>query len=57
MKLGTRHVSRPEGRTYNLKNDDSSYERVEQFKCLGTFLICQNSIQEEIKSRLKKGNS
>jgi len=41
------------GLSHNMKNDDSSYERVEQFKYLGTFLMCQNSIQEEIKSRLK----
>ena len=36
----------------NMKTDDSSYERAEQFRYLGTFLTCQNSIQEEIKSRL-----
>jgi len=41
------------GRSHNMKNYDSSYARVEQFKYLGTFLMCQNSIQEEIKSRLK----
>jgi len=41
------------GLSHNMKNDDSSYERVEQFKYFGTFLMCQNSIQEEIKSRLK----
>jgi hypothetical protein len=29
---------------------------VEQFKYLGTTLMNQNSIQEEIKSRLKSGN-
>ena len=32
-------------------------ERVEEFKYLGTTLINQNSIQEEIKSRLKLGNA
>jgi len=31
--------------------------RVEQFKYLGTTLTDQNSIQEEIKSRLKSGNA
>jgi hypothetical protein len=29
---------------------------VEEFKCLGTTLTNQNSVQEEIKSRLKSGN-
>jgi len=30
---------------------------VEQFKYLGTTITYQNSIQEEIKSRLKSGNA
>jgi len=29
---------------------------MEEFKCLGTTLTNQTSIQEEIKSRLKSGN-
>ena len=37
--------------------DNSSIERVEEFKHLGTTLTNQNSIQEEIKSRLKLGNA
>ena len=40
-----------------MKNDNSSIERVEEFKYLGTTLTVQNSIQEEIKSRLKLGNA
>ena len=32
-------------------------ERVEEFKYLGTTLTIKNSIQEEIKSRLKLGNA
>jgi len=36
-----------------VKIDNSSIERVEEFKYLGTTLTDQNSIQEEIKSRLK----
>ena len=44
------------GRSYSMKTDNSSTERVEQFKYLGTTLTDQNSIQEEIKSRLKLGN-
>jgi hypothetical protein len=35
----------------------SSIERVEEFKYLGTILTDKNSIQEEIKSRLKLGNA
>jgi len=45
------------GRSHNTKTDSSSFERVEQFKYLGTTLTDQNSIQEEIKSRLKSGNA
>jgi hypothetical protein len=40
-----------------LKIDNSSFERVDEFKCLETTLTNQNSIQEEIKSRLKSGNA
>jgi len=36
---------------------NSCIERVEEFKYLGTTLTHQNSIQEEIKSRLKLGNA
>ena len=35
----------------------SFIERVEEFKYLGTTLTNKNSIQEEIKSRLKVGNA
>ena len=37
--------------------DNSSFERVEELKYLGTNLTNQYSIQEEIKSRLKSGNA
>jgi len=40
-----------------MKIDNSSFERVEQFKYLGTILTNQNSILEEIKNRLQSGNS
>jgi len=45
------------GRSHNIKIDNSSFERVEEFKYLRTTLTNQNYIQEEIKSRLKPGNS
>ena len=41
------------GRSDSLKTHNSSCERVEQFKYLGTTLTNQNFIEEEIKSRLK----
>ena len=36
-----------------MRIDNSTFERVEEFKCLGTTLTNQNSIAEEIKSRLR----
>jgi hypothetical protein len=38
-----------------MKTDNISFESVEEFTCLGTTLLKQNSIQEEVKSRLKLG--
>jgi hypothetical protein len=43
------------GQTHSMKTDNSSFEMVHEFKYLGTTLTNQNSIQEEIKSRLKSG--
>ena len=45
------------GRSHSMKTDNtrSSFERVEEFKYLGTTLTNKNSIQQEIKSRLKPG--
>jgi len=40
-----------------MKIDNSAIERVEDFKYLGTTLTNHNSIQEEIKSRMKSGNA
>jgi len=40
----------------NIKTDNKSSERMEQFKYMGTALTNPNSIQEEIKSRLKSRN-
>ena len=42
---------------HSVKTDDSSIERVEEFKYLGTTLKDQNSIQEVIKSCSKLGNA
>jgi len=39
-----------------LKIDNSSLERVDELRYLGTVLTNKNSIQEEIKSRLKSRN-
>ena len=45
------------GLSHTVKVDNSSIERMEEFKYLGTTLTNQNSVQEEIKSRLKLGNA
>ena len=45
------------GRSHSMKIDNSCIERVEEFRYLGTPLTNKNSIQEEIKSRLKVGNA
>ena len=45
------------GRSYRMKIYNNTIERVGEFKYLGTTLTNKNSIQEEIKSRLKLGNA
>ena len=45
------------GRIHSMKMDNSSIERVEDLKYLGRTQTNQNSIQEEIKSRMKLGNA
>jgi len=45
------------GRIHSVRIDNSTFKRVEEFKYLGTTLTNQNSIAEEIKSRLKSGNA
>jgi len=45
------------GLSHNIKIDNSSSARVKDFKYLGTTVTNQNSIQEEIKSRLKSKNA
>jgi len=44
-------------RSHNMKSDNRFFEMEEEFKYMGTALTNQNSIQEEIKSRLKSGNA
>jgi hypothetical protein len=44
------------GQNHNVNIDNTSFERVEEFKYLGT-LMNRNSIHEEIKSRLKSRNA
>ena len=45
------------GPSHTMKVHNSSIERVDEFKYLGTTLTNQNSIQKEIKSKLKLGNA
>ena len=45
------------GQIHSVKIDNCTFDRVEEFKYLGTTLTNQNSIVEEIKSRLKSGNA
>jgi len=43
-------------RSHCIKNYNRSFARLEEFECLRTTLTNQNSIQEEIKNRLKSWN-
>ena len=45
------------GRIKSVRIGNSTFERVEGFKYLGTILTNKNSIAEEIKSRLRSGNA
>jgi hypothetical protein len=45
------------GQSHNVKTNNISFERVEQFKYFRTTLPEQNHIQEEIKSRLLSWNA
>ena len=45
------------GRNHSVRTDNSTFERVEEFKYLGITFTYQNSIPEEIKSRLRSGNA
>ena len=45
------------GRIHSVRIGNGTFDRVEEFKYLGTTLTNQNSIAEEIKNRLKSGNA
>ena len=45
------------GQNHSVRTDNITFERVEEFKYLGTTLTIQNSIREEIRSRLRPGNA
>ena len=45
------------GRIHSVRIDNSTFKRVEEFKYLGITLTNQNSIAEEMKSRLRSGNA
>ena len=45
------------GRNYNMRNDNTTFESVEEIKYLGATLTYQNSIPAEIKCRLRSGNA
>jgi hypothetical protein len=45
------------GRSHNIKNDNSSFERMEHFRYLRKNLTNQNSIQEGSKCGLKSQNA
>ena len=45
------------GRIQSVRIDNSTFERVEEFKYLGTTLTNQNSNAEKIKSRLSSGSA
>jgi len=56
--IDCRIISRDQnaGRIHSVRIDNSTFERVEEFKYLGTTLTNQNYIAEEIKSKLRSGN-
>jgi len=45
------------GRFHSVRIENSTFDMLEEFKYLGTTLTNQNSVVEEIKSRLNSGNA
>ena len=45
------------GRSQNMKTENRSFEMAKEFKYLGKTLTNQNSMQEEITSRMKSGKA
>jgi hypothetical protein len=45
------------GRSHSIKIDNTSFERLEEFKYLGTTLKHKHSFHEDSTSRLKSGNA
>jgi hypothetical protein len=45
------------GRSHSVRINNSTFDRVEDFKYLGTTLTHKNSIPEETESRLRLGNA
>jgi len=45
------------GRNHSVRINNNTFERMEEFKYLGTTLTHQNSIPEEIKRRVRSGNA
>jgi len=45
------------GRIHSMRIDNSTFERVEEFKYLGKTLTNPNSILEEMKSRMRSGSA
>ena len=45
------------GQNHSVRIDNNTFERMEEFNYLGTTLTIQNSVWEEIKSRLRSGNA
>jgi len=45
------------GRIHSVRIDNRTFERMEEFKYLGTTLTNQNFLAEEIKSKLRSGNA
>jgi hypothetical protein len=45
------------GQNQNIRKANESFENMAKFKYLGTTLINQNDIRDEVKSRLNSGNA